>query len=198
MSNDNVPHVLIKDIKPNQKNLNVVFIILEIGKPIKTKDNHDVRSCKIADRTGCINISIWDEAGEILQTGDICRLIKGYASIWKGCLTLYTGKGGDIQKIGEFCMIFAETPNHSEVNPEFLAKMQEQKHQQQSDSNTSQRKSPTEKELDGQALPGNQQSNQPASYRMPHNSNMYSGPPRHMGPRGPMDNSNSGRGRGRK
>jgi hypothetical protein len=24
-----------------------------------------------------------------------------YSSIWKGCLTLYTGKGGDIQKVGE-------------------------------------------------------------------------------------------------
>lgn len=25
-----------------------------------------------------------------------------YASIWKGCLTLYTGRGGDLQKIGEW------------------------------------------------------------------------------------------------
>lgn len=24
-----------------------------------------------------------------------------YASMWKGCLTLYTGRGGDLQKIGE-------------------------------------------------------------------------------------------------
>lgn len=30
------------------------------------------------------------------------RLISySYASIWKGCLTLYTGRGGDLQKIGE-------------------------------------------------------------------------------------------------
>ena len=47
------------------------------GAPTRTKDNHNVRSCKVADKTGCINISIWDEVGDLLQTGDICRLIKG-------------------------------------------------------------------------------------------------------------------------
>ncbi len=25
-----------------------------------------------------------------------------YASMWKGCLTLYSGKGGDIHRIGEY------------------------------------------------------------------------------------------------
>ncbi|WAR12433.1 SOSB2-like protein, partial [Mya arenaria] len=31
----------------------------------RTKDNHTVRSCKVADKTGSINISIWDEIGEL-------------------------------------------------------------------------------------------------------------------------------------
>uniref|UniRef100_A0A4W5JQ23 SOSS complex subunit B2 n=1 Tax=Hucho hucho TaxID=62062 RepID=A0A4W5JQ23_9TELE len=46
-----------------------------------------------------------------------------YASLWKGCLTLYTGRGGDLQKIGEFCMVFSEVPNFSEPNPEVLAQV---------------------------------------------------------------------------
>ena len=25
-----------------------------------------------------------------------------YGSIWKGCLTLYSGKGGDVHKVGEY------------------------------------------------------------------------------------------------
>lgn len=45
------------------------------------------------------------------------RLSKGYASIWRQCLTLYSGKNGDIQKIGEFCMVFNEQLNMSEPNP---------------------------------------------------------------------------------
>ena len=47
------------------------------GTATRTKDNHTVRSCKVADKTGCINISIWDEVGELVQPGDICRLLKG-------------------------------------------------------------------------------------------------------------------------
>ncbi|GFQ77226.1 hypothetical protein TNCT_488231 [Trichonephila clavata] len=107
----------IRDIKPGMKSLNVIFIVLDIGRPNMTKDGHEVRTCKVADRTASINLSVWDEPGLFLQQGDICRLSKGYASVWKGCLTLYTGKGGEIQKIGEFCFTFTELPNMSE-NPE--------------------------------------------------------------------------------
>jgi len=47
------------------------------GKPTVTKDGHTVRTVKVADRTGSINMSVWDDVGEQLQTGDICRLTKG-------------------------------------------------------------------------------------------------------------------------
>ncbi|XP_076854504.1 SOSS complex subunit B2 isoform X2 [Brachyhypopomus gauderio] len=112
---------LIKDVKPGSKNLNIVFIVLEIGRVTKTKDGHEVRSCKVADKSGSIAISVWDELGSLIQPGDIIRLTRGYASMWKGCLTLYTGRGGDLQKIGEFCMVYSEVPNFSEPNPELLA-----------------------------------------------------------------------------
>ncbi|XP_069471787.1 SOSS complex subunit B2 isoform X2 [Ambystoma mexicanum] len=86
----------------------------------KTKDGHEVRSCKVADKTGSITISVWDEIGTLIQPGDIIRLVRGYASLWKGCLTLYTGRGGGLQKIGEFCMVYSEVPNFSEFNPEYV------------------------------------------------------------------------------
>ncbi|XP_017584698.1 PREDICTED: SOSS complex subunit B2 [Corvus brachyrhynchos] len=43
-----------------------------------------------------------------------------YASLWKGCLTLYTGRGGELHKIGEFCMVYSEVPNYSEPNSEHI------------------------------------------------------------------------------
>ncbi|XP_021932128.1 SOSS complex subunit B homolog [Zootermopsis nevadensis] len=110
-------YVMIKDIRPGLKNINVVFIVLEVGHPTVTKENREVRTCKVADSTACINVSIWDEPGQLLVPGDIVRLTKGYASIWRNCLTLYSGKTGDIQKIGEFCMVFNEQLNMSEPNP---------------------------------------------------------------------------------
>uniref|UniRef100_A0A8C3TAY3 SOSS complex subunit B2 n=1 Tax=Chelydra serpentina TaxID=8475 RepID=A0A8C3TAY3_CHESE len=120
MSMANDTYHSIKDIKPGLKNLNVVFIVLEIGRVTKTKDGHEVRSCKVADKTGSITISVWDEVGSLIQPGDIIRLTKGYASLWKGCLTLYTGRGGELQKIGEFCMVYSEVPNFSEPNSDHL------------------------------------------------------------------------------
>ncbi|KAK7154906.1 hypothetical protein R3I93_009755 [Phoxinus phoxinus] len=114
---------LIKDLKAGLKNINLVFIVLETGRVSKTKDGHEVRSCKVADRTGSITISVWDEVGSLIQTGDIIRLNRGYASLFKGCLTLYIGRTGDLQKIGEFCMIFSEVPNFSEPNQEVLDKI---------------------------------------------------------------------------
>ncbi|XP_056107980.1 SOSS complex subunit B2 isoform X2 [Rhinichthys klamathensis goyatoka] len=118
ISNEGV--ILIKDVKAGSKNLNIVFIVLEIGRVTKTKDGHEVRSCRVADKSGSIAISVWDELGSLIQPGDIIRLTRGYASMWKGCLTLYTGRGGDLQKIGEFCMVYSEIPNFSEPNPELL------------------------------------------------------------------------------
>ncbi|XP_060040220.1 SOSS complex subunit B1 isoform X2 [Erinaceus europaeus] len=106
----------VKDIKPGLKNLNLIFIVLETGRVTKTKDGHEVRTCKVADKTGSINISVWDDVGNLIQPGDIIRLTKGYASVFKGCLTLYTGRGGDLQKIGE-CRVTAalQLPSHLRV-----------------------------------------------------------------------------------
>ncbi|XP_038871982.1 SOSS complex subunit B1-like isoform X2 [Salvelinus namaycush] len=85
----------VKDIKPGLKNLNVIFIVLETGRVTKTKDGHEVRTCKVADKTGSISISVWDEVGGLIQTGDIIRLTKG------------------------FCMVYSEVPNFSEPNLEY-------------------------------------------------------------------------------
>eukprot|EP00794_Sanderia_malayensis_P017506 gene17506-19256_t len=120
-SESRLPSVVnIRDLKPGAKNLHLVFIVLDIGKPTKTKDGHEVRSCKVADRTASINASVWDESGSYLQPGDIIRFCKGYAQVWKNQLTIYTGRAGYLEKIGEFCMVFSEIPNMSEPNPEFI------------------------------------------------------------------------------
>jgi len=116
-------YVLIKDIRPGQKNINVVFIVLEVSHPTITKENREVRTFKVADSTACMNVSIWDEPGQLLMPGDIVRLTKGYASIWRQCLTLYSGKTGDIQKIGEFCMVINEQINMSEPNSSLVQQL---------------------------------------------------------------------------
>lgn len=46
------------------------------------------------------------------------KLTKGYASTFRGCLTLYSGKSGEIIKMGDFCMVFNEQVNMSEPVPQ--------------------------------------------------------------------------------
>lgn len=124
----------IKDIRPNLKNINVVFIILEVGAATVTKENRVVRTFKVGDPTAVINVSVWDEPGNLLVPGDIVRLTKGYAAIWRHCLTLYSGKNGDIHKVGEFCMNFNEHVNMSEPNPSLTGSLPLQPLQQQQQS----------------------------------------------------------------
>ena len=52
------------------------------GKATKTKDGHNVRSCRVADKTGSINVSVWDDFGEHLQSGDIIKFCKGCVPIY--------------------------------------------------------------------------------------------------------------------
>ena len=108
--------VFIKDLRQGMKNLSLTFIVLEVGNPISLKENREVRTLKVADSSACINLSLWDEPGHILVPGDIVRITKGYANLWRNCLTLYSGKGGDLDKIGDFCMVFNEQLNMSEAN----------------------------------------------------------------------------------
>lgn len=106
----------IKDLKVGTKNLNLTFIVLDVGRPSTTKEGHEIRTCRVADSSGAIHLSVWDKIGTYIQPSDILRLTKGYVSLWKGVPTLYMGKGGELLKIGEFAFIFSETPNMSDPN----------------------------------------------------------------------------------
>ncbi|XP_057303388.1 SOSS complex subunit B1-like [Hydractinia symbiolongicarpus] len=110
----------LKDLRPGCKNVYLVFIVIEIGKPNKTKDGHEIRTVRVSDKTGSINMSAWDAFGAQMQPGDIIRFSKGYAQVWKNQLTLYIGRIGTMEKIGEFCMLFSELPNFSEPNQEYI------------------------------------------------------------------------------
>lgn len=112
---DKLDFIAIKDIRDGMKNINVMFIVLEVTAQTKTKENREVFGFKVADASAMINCSIWDDPGKLLAAGDIVRLMKCYASIFRGCLTLYSGKSGEISKIGDFCMVFNESINMSET-----------------------------------------------------------------------------------
>ena len=117
----------VKDLHPQAKNLQMKLIVLQVSGSYKTKDGNEVRSCKVADKTGCINLSLWGECGNYVQPGDILSLSRSYAVLFKNSLTLYVGKHGSMNKVGEFCMTFSEMPDLSEPNPEWIQQHQDNK-----------------------------------------------------------------------
>lgn len=107
--------VYIKDLHVGMKNLTLTCIVLEVGQPVALKENREVRTVKVADATACINLAVWDDTGHYVNASDILRLTKVYATLWRNSLTLYTAKTGTIEKIGEFCMVFNDQLNMSEI-----------------------------------------------------------------------------------
>jgi ssDNA-binding replication factor A large subunit len=73
--------VKIADLRPYMKNISVHFIVLEKGPVTKTKDDHYVHQYLVADQTGSIWLSLWDEQGLQLMPGDIVQLRSGNS--WK-------------------------------------------------------------------------------------------------------------------
>lgn len=107
--------VYIKDIHVGMKNLTLTCIVLEVGPAVALKENREVRTVKVADATACINLAVWDDTGHYINASDILRLTKVYATLWRNSLTLYTSKTGTVEKIGEFCMVFNDQLNMSEI-----------------------------------------------------------------------------------
>nr|CAH8867536.1 unnamed protein product [Trichobilharzia regenti] len=112
----------LKDLKPNMKRVSSVFIVLELGPVTRTKDGNEVRTVKVADRTGTINLSVWNENSSLIAPCDVLQLVQGNTTVRGGCLTLNVGRFGQLIKIGEFCFPFVESPDFSAYNDEWLAK----------------------------------------------------------------------------
>lgn len=68
----------IADLKPGMKNLNCTFIVLQRGATTKTKEGNTIIQYLVADSSGSIQASFWDEKAEALQLGDIFRLRGAY------------------------------------------------------------------------------------------------------------------------
>ena len=47
------------------------------GEVYHAKGGSKIRSCRVADKSGSINFSAWDEIGESVESGEVYRLNKG-------------------------------------------------------------------------------------------------------------------------
>ncbi|CAD5169440.1 uncharacterized protein LOC103983713 isoform X2 [Musa acuminata AAA Group] len=112
-SMENMVH--LKDIVPAATNtVNTQFIVLEKGSI--TQDGKEMTCLAlVADETASVHFQMWGSECEAFEPGDILRLSNGIFSFHKNSLVLRAGKKGNAEKVGEFTMLFVETPNMSEI-----------------------------------------------------------------------------------
>ncbi|KAK8966803.1 hypothetical protein KSP40_PGU008189 [Platanthera guangdongensis] len=109
-----MPMVSLKDIVPAATNtINTQFILLEKG---NVGEDGMERTCLslAADETASVHFQLWGDECRAFEPGDIIRLTSGIFSYHKNCLVLRAGRKGKAEKVGEFGMLFVETPNMSE------------------------------------------------------------------------------------
>ncbi|KAL5198495.1 hypothetical protein ABZP36_002007 [Zizania latifolia] len=69
-----------------------------------------------ADETAAVHFLLWGAECDAFEPGDIVRLTDGIFSYHRGnSLVLRAGRRGRTEKVGEFTMLFVETPNMSEL-----------------------------------------------------------------------------------
>lgn len=108
--------ILVKDILPAaQNNIDTKFIMLEKGRTTKEGQNK-LCLALVADETAAVHFQLWGDECDSFDSGDIIHLSNGIFSYQRGNLILRAGKRGKLEKIGEFTMSYAETPNMSEIH----------------------------------------------------------------------------------
>ena len=87
----------VKDLTENSKNVNATLKVIEIGetKDIQSKFG-DKRVCevKVADATGSIILSLWDDQIGKIAVGDTISIQNGYISVVRNSMRLNIGKYG--------------------------------------------------------------------------------------------------------
>ncbi|MHA2202753.1 MAG: hypothetical protein ACW991_03610 [Candidatus Hodarchaeales archaeon] len=99
--NQNEAHdVNISELKPLEKNLNVVFKVTKRSneRNVTNRSGNTQRVCDftISDPTGSITLTLWNEDIDGLQKDSVYKLSNGFANVFKNSLQLSKGRDGII------------------------------------------------------------------------------------------------------
>lgn len=93
--------VKIGDVKPLEKHLNVIFKVIdreaerEINKRA-TGETHRVCDLTVADETGSIVLTLWNEDIDNVEDDKVYKLSNGFANIFQNSIRLSKGKFGSV------------------------------------------------------------------------------------------------------
>ncbi len=99
-------YVKIESLTPSSRGVNVLGKILEKGETRTVTfrsdgTEHHVADALIGDESGCIQLTLWDEAIEEISVGDVIEIENGYVNTFRGSMRLNIGKYGSYKKSDE-------------------------------------------------------------------------------------------------
>jgi len=95
--------VMVADLRPRMKHLNITFKVLDKADPQEVKSKRDgqthyLLTMKVGDATGTVLVPVWDNLVDYFKVDETYRLVNGYASLYQGHLRLNIGRYGRISE----------------------------------------------------------------------------------------------------
>ena len=92
----------IADLTPESKSVNVIAKVLSVGEPkeipSKFGPSRKVAEVPIADESGSVVLSLWQDQIGTVSEGETIQIENGYVSLVKGHIRVNVGKYGKIMK----------------------------------------------------------------------------------------------------
>ena len=108
----------IKDLTPQSKRVDVLAKCLDVSEPKdipgRFGNTRRVAEATLADETGSIIMSLWDEQIGTITKEDTLAVKNGYVSLVRGHMRLNVGKYGGLSKAEKSVESTATDPNMSE------------------------------------------------------------------------------------
>ncbi|MCD6383340.1 MAG: single-stranded DNA-binding protein [Thermoplasmata archaeon] len=117
-NNEELEYVKVKDLQPKMGNVNIVVKILDMGeeREVRTRrgDTRRLREVRVADSTGSILMTLWDDQGKDFKENDTIMIVNGYISLVRGHMRLGLGRYGSFEDTDEVVEEVSEEPDMSE------------------------------------------------------------------------------------
>ncbi len=99
-------YVKIESLNSYSRGINVKIKVVEKGEPrtvFSRRDDseHRVAEALVGDDTGCILLTLWDNAIDEVSVDDVIAIQNGYINTFRGSMRLNVGRYGSQEKIGE-------------------------------------------------------------------------------------------------
>jgi len=92
--------VKIKDLTPESKRVNITAKVVQLTEPREIPNRYGptnrVAEATVADETGAVVLSLWNDQIGTIQQGDTVAVENGYVSLVRGHIRLNAGKYGKI------------------------------------------------------------------------------------------------------